>query len=110
MPVVSIDGRPVGNGAPGLIATGLRRGYHRHAEISDNLGCACAVSTGRTVAEKTENPFFFRLAISRKLCLRPKSTCNLIVAPRASHRFARGKAAHAFDAHAKDSGNEGLAR
>ena len=32
--VVSIDGRPVGNGAPGLIATGLRRDYHRYAEIS----------------------------------------------------------------------------
>ena len=35
LPVVSIDGRPVGNSAPGLIATGLRRDYHRHAEISD---------------------------------------------------------------------------
>ena len=34
LPVVSIDGRPVGNGAPGLIATGLRRDYHRHAERS----------------------------------------------------------------------------
>ena len=34
LPVVSIDGRPVGNGAPGLIATGLRRDYHRYAEIS----------------------------------------------------------------------------
>jgi D-alanine transaminase len=34
LPVVSIDGRPVGNGAPGLIATALRRDYHRHAEIS----------------------------------------------------------------------------
>jgi len=34
LPVVSINGRPVGNGAPGLIATGLRRDYHRHAEIS----------------------------------------------------------------------------
>ncbi|MFN3656329.1 MAG: D-amino-acid transaminase [Pseudolabrys sp.] len=33
MPVVSIDGRPVGNGAPGLIATALRRDYHRYAEI-----------------------------------------------------------------------------
>ena len=35
MPVVSIDGRPVGNGAPGSIAAGLRRDYHRHAEIGD---------------------------------------------------------------------------
>jgi D-alanine transaminase len=34
MPVVRIDGRPVGNGAPGLIATALRRDYYRHAEIS----------------------------------------------------------------------------
>jgi D-alanine transaminase len=33
MPVVSIDGRPVGNGAPGLIASALRRDYHGHAEI-----------------------------------------------------------------------------
>jgi len=34
MPVVRIDGRPVGNGAPGLIATALRRDYHNHAEFS----------------------------------------------------------------------------
>ena len=33
MPVVSIDGRPVGNGAPGLIATALRRDFHRYAEV-----------------------------------------------------------------------------
>ena len=32
MPVVRIDGRPVGNGAPGLIAAALRRDYHGHAE------------------------------------------------------------------------------
>jgi len=31
---VSIDGRPVGNGAPGLVAGALRRDYHRHAEIA----------------------------------------------------------------------------
>lgn len=35
LPVVTINGRPVGNGAPGLIATGLRRDYHRYAEISE---------------------------------------------------------------------------
>ena len=35
LPVVSINGRPVGNGAPGLIATALRRDYHRHAEASE---------------------------------------------------------------------------
>jgi D-alanine transaminase len=34
LPVVSIDGKPVGNGAPGLIATALRREYHQHAEIA----------------------------------------------------------------------------
>jgi D-alanine transaminase len=34
LPVVSIDGRPVGNGAPGLIATALRRDYHRYAEMT----------------------------------------------------------------------------
>jgi len=34
LPVVSIDGRPVGNGAPGLVATALRRDFHRYAEFS----------------------------------------------------------------------------
>jgi D-alanine transaminase len=34
LPVVRIDGRPIGNGAPGLIATALRRDYHRHAELT----------------------------------------------------------------------------
>jgi D-alanine transaminase len=34
MPVVRIDGKPVGNGAPGLIATALRRDFHRFAELS----------------------------------------------------------------------------
>ncbi|MGI8526130.1 MAG: D-amino-acid transaminase [Pseudolabrys sp.] len=34
MPVVSIDGRPIGNGAPGLIASALRRDYHQYAELS----------------------------------------------------------------------------
>lgn len=33
-PVVSINGRPVGNGAPGLVSGALRRDYHRHAEVS----------------------------------------------------------------------------
>lgn len=33
-PVVRIDGRPVGNGAPGLVASALRRDYHRYAEKS----------------------------------------------------------------------------
>jgi D-alanine transaminase len=34
LPVVRIDGKPVGNGAPGLVATALRRDFHRHAEAS----------------------------------------------------------------------------
>jgi len=34
LPVVKIDGRPVGNGVPGLIATALRRDFHEYAEIS----------------------------------------------------------------------------
>jgi len=34
MPVVRIDGRPVGNGAPGLVASALRRDFHRHAELA----------------------------------------------------------------------------
>ena len=34
MPVVAIDGKPVGNGAPGLVSTALRRDFRRHAEVS----------------------------------------------------------------------------
>lgn len=34
LPVIRIDGRPVGNGHPGLIATKLRHEFHRHAEFS----------------------------------------------------------------------------
>jgi D-alanine transaminase len=34
MPVVQIDGRPVGNGHPGSIATALRQAFHRYAEAS----------------------------------------------------------------------------
>jgi D-alanine transaminase len=33
-PVVQIDGKPIGNGAPGLIASALRRDFHDHAEIA----------------------------------------------------------------------------
>jgi D-alanine transaminase len=32
-PVVRIDGKPVGNGAPGLVAGALRRDFHRFAEV-----------------------------------------------------------------------------
>lgn len=34
MPVVRIDGRPVGEGKPGPIAKALRRDFHAHAEIA----------------------------------------------------------------------------
>ena len=34
IPVVQIDGRPVGNGAPGLVASALRRDFHRYAEFA----------------------------------------------------------------------------
>jgi D-alanine transaminase len=32
MPVVRIDGRPIGGGTPGPIARALRHGFHGHAE------------------------------------------------------------------------------
>src|SRR5438445_12407974 len=32
MPVVRLDDRPIGNGAPGSVATALRAEFHRHAE------------------------------------------------------------------------------
>jgi D-alanine transaminase len=34
LPVVRIDGQPVGDGKPGPVATALRRGFHGHAELS----------------------------------------------------------------------------
>jgi D-alanine transaminase len=34
LPVVRIDDRPIGNGAPGLLATALRREFHRFAEVN----------------------------------------------------------------------------
>jgi D-alanine transaminase len=38
MPVVKIDGQPVGNGKPGSVALGLRQAYHTAAEISSPRG------------------------------------------------------------------------
>jgi D-alanine transaminase len=32
MPVVQIDGKSVGDGRPGPVATALRRDFHKHAE------------------------------------------------------------------------------
>jgi D-alanine transaminase len=34
LPVVRIDDHPIGNGAPGLLATALRREFHRFAEVN----------------------------------------------------------------------------
>jgi D-alanine transaminase len=34
LPVIRIDGKPVGDGKPGPVATALRREFHRHAEVS----------------------------------------------------------------------------
>jgi D-alanine transaminase len=34
LPVTRIDGRPIGQGDPGPVATALRREFHRHAEFS----------------------------------------------------------------------------
>jgi D-alanine transaminase len=34
MPVVRIDGRPVGNGKPGPVAAALRQDFHTHAELT----------------------------------------------------------------------------
>jgi D-alanine transaminase len=34
LPVVRIDGAPIGSGKPGPVATALRRDFHRHAEFS----------------------------------------------------------------------------
>jgi D-alanine transaminase len=34
LPVINIDGRPVGNGKPGPVATALRRDFHHHAEFT----------------------------------------------------------------------------
>jgi D-alanine transaminase len=34
LPVVKIDGKPIGAGKPGPVATALRRKFHRHAEFS----------------------------------------------------------------------------
>lgn len=34
LPVVRIDGKPVGDGKPGPVATALRRDFHRYAEFS----------------------------------------------------------------------------
>jgi D-alanine transaminase len=35
MPVTAIDGKPIGNGAPGLLTLRLREAFHQHAEIAN---------------------------------------------------------------------------
>jgi D-alanine transaminase len=34
MPVISVDGHPIGDGQPGLVTTALRREFHHHAETA----------------------------------------------------------------------------
>jgi D-alanine transaminase len=34
LPVVRIDGRSIGSGSPGPVATALRRDFHRYVEVS----------------------------------------------------------------------------
>jgi D-alanine transaminase len=34
MPIVSIDGKSVGNGEPGLLTLRLRETFHQHAQIA----------------------------------------------------------------------------
>ena len=49
MPVVRIDDRPVGDGAPGPVATALRESFHAHAErISDRLAERAAPIASRS--------------------------------------------------------------
>ena len=38
LPVVQIDGRPVGDGAPGPVASALRRDFHRYANSPECAG------------------------------------------------------------------------
>jgi len=35
MPVVRIDGKPIGNGAPGLLSLKLRAEFHTAAELAE---------------------------------------------------------------------------
>ena len=36
MPVVTIDGRPIGNGAPGMLSQRLRSEFHASAELAED--------------------------------------------------------------------------
>ena len=49
VPVIQIDGRKIGDGKPGPIATALRREFHRFAEARPQLGLAspCAVPSNK---------------------------------------------------------------
>ena len=78
MPVVSIDGRSVGNGAPGLIATALRRDYHRHAAIGLSFKTCGAPATQRIRNVKIQA---FQAVDSVNLGLRRGDSCHLIGVP-----------------------------
>ena len=43
MPVVRIDGQPIGNGAPGLLSLRLRAEFHSAAEIAEVSALICQV-------------------------------------------------------------------
>ena len=42
MPVVSLDGQAIANGAPGSVATALRRRFHDFAEVAPRWSCGTA--------------------------------------------------------------------
>ena len=52
MPVVTIDGNPVGSGRPGPVARRLRAAFHRHAETAP----AWSVHRARMNTEMTDGP------------------------------------------------------
>ena len=81
-PVVRIDGRPVGDGAPGPIATALRRDFHRHAEFS------------LTPSGSKTHDISVVCGRSRQLALAPGPHCHLMVPLGTGAASRRGEAAH----------------
>ena len=55
MPVVSIDGVPVGSGKPGPVAKRLRAAFHRHAETAPAWSMHRA-GTGSKVTDSSKKP------------------------------------------------------
>ena len=94
MPVVRIDGKPVGNGAPGLIASALRRDYHAHAEIA----CQRWTEGGKPVSPAQ---------VGRQACLRALSVpSNGLPRPRAGFRPVRGRSDVKENARGEGSANK----